>query len=247
MTLCHVMDTNGRRAKTNTMNLPRVSLQQRGGNPVRIATITPLSGDRICVRVYEADHAAFLRLAEDLKASADTFPISMRGKRQRCGIAPRDFHCWNVLTGTPSSDAPSFIRSQSSFGVGASVMPSAYTDDLSDAQGQNVGGARNVVSLRSAVMADENDTERAYDMRAAQMILSYQEARGWEHADMVDFLGGGISVDNYQSYKRRMKFPFFIIVRFCKFTGLAFDGVPAEGVKKQKSRKRSKNENKSSI
>lgn len=91
-------------------------------------------------------------------------------------------------------------------------------------------------------MADENDTERAFDTRAAEMILSYQKARDWSHAEMVDWLGGGMTVDNYQSYKRRLKFPAFIIWRFCKFTGIALDGVPVEGTKKRKPLKRNANE-----
>jgi len=121
------------RVNKNTMNLPRVSLQ-RGGSPVRIATITPTSGDQFVVRVYEADHAARLRLpglAGSTRSSGVTFPsVTSRILRITAADGRRSPLMYRLMDAVvmPTEFANSVCDIPRCERKSASLMPNHYHD-----------------------------------------------------------------------------------------------------------------------
>jgi len=179
------------------------------------------------LRIYKIDQATFSP-SDASRASNDTRPCVWRkiGTRHLCGTLPRDFHWAKFPELTPRAPAASLINCQSN----ESVMVPMNIDDLSSAQEQFVKRPAKSTVLQFVMFSDDdNSSERAFDERAAAMIVRYQKAKDLTHNEMATFLGGDIDANNYISYVRRKKFPAYLIWRFCKFTGLALDGVPAEG------------------
>jgi len=132
------------RANKNTMNLPRVSLQ-RGGSPVRIATITPMSGDQFVVRVYEhgasrKPKTAGLARKRRLQSSSEII-LKLSG-----GIRPRALHVETPLRLIPSTTAAAAVPPSASMTSSTDLsIPkhSSRTENLSRFLFRAIDGSQN--------------------------------------------------------------------------------------------------------